>query len=42
MSIFIEFTLKENYIKEIDFKKNFDLGNEIGAMLWTIMKNIKS
>jgi four helix bundle protein len=36
------FSYKESLIKETDFNKINALGDEIGAMLWSIMKNVKS
>ena len=38
----IEFTLKEGYISAEDFKSLHVLGNEIGAMLWGILRNMSS
>lgn len=36
----IEFSYKENYINELDFKKLILLADEIGAMLWGMLKKL--
>ena len=38
----LEFSNKEKFISDEDFKAIYSLGNEIGAMLWSVMKNVKS
>ena len=37
----IKFSFKENYLSEIGYQKLSLLAEEIGAMLWTIIKNMK-
>lgn len=34
------FTYKRKYIKEIDYKKGLRLTEEVGKMLWGILKNL--
>jgi four helix bundle protein len=38
----LTFSFKETLIGESDFNTINNLGDEIGAMLWSIMKNIKN
>lgn len=37
----LHFSLTENYITEDDYKEAVQLADEIGAMLWGVLKNIK-
>ena len=37
----LEFSLKENYLSIEDCKKAIEMADEIGAMLWKTIKNIK-
>ena len=37
----LHFSFKEGYLEENDFKKLLELSNEIGAMLWGMLQNIK-
>jgi four helix bundle protein len=37
----LEFCFEEKYITQIDYKKSVELADEIGAMLWGIIKKIK-
>lgn len=36
----LEFTLKENWIKEEDYKQGVQLADEIGAMLWKTLEGL--
>lgn len=37
----IGFSVRENYISKQPSQKASELGDEIGAMLWSILKNLK-
>lgn len=36
----LEFCLKENYLSQQDYDKISMIGNEIGAMIWGILRNL--
>jgi four helix bundle protein len=38
----LHFSLVEKYLSEADYKKSVTLADEIGAMLWGTIKNVKS
>jgi four helix bundle protein len=38
----LDFSYKEKLIKEVDFIKIYHLGDEIGAMLWSLIQKVKS
>lgn len=38
----LEFSNKENYLNDTDYKNLLKQNNEIGAMLWGILKNMNS
>lgn len=38
----LHFCLKEKYLSEKDYKKALKLAEEIGAMLWTTLKNLEN
>ena len=37
----LHFSLKEGFIKEEEYKKAVALAEDIGAMLWGILRNIE-
>jgi len=37
----LQFAFEEKYLKQEDYKKSMKLADDIGAMLWGIMKKIK-
>lgn len=38
----LKFCFKENYLEERDFDQSLALAEEMGAMLWTTIKNLKN
>lgn len=38
----LDFSLKENYLMAVEYKKLSIKADEIGAMLWTVIKNIEN
>lgn len=38
----LHFSLVEKYLSPEDYKKGLDLAEEIGAMLWSVLKSVKS
>ncbi len=36
----LEFCLKESYLKQQDYNKISVIGNEIGAMIWGVLRNL--